>query len=83
MTRIKELVPEPLRASGQALFAAIAFGGGGTLGYWLTGTTYAAGGGRAAFWSAALFELAAALVLILLMRRPGVVAHFSEPTAAR
>jgi PPP family 3-phenylpropionic acid transporter len=57
-------VPPELRASGQALFAAVTFGVGGLLGYALSGAAYDWLGGHRLFAMAAVLELvAAALVL--------------------
>ncbi|NMO21417.1 MFS transporter [Pyxidicoccus fallax] len=57
-------VPPELRASGQALFAAVTFGLGGLLGYASSGAAYDWLGGHRLFAVAAALELvAAALVL--------------------
>ena len=66
------LVPPRLRATGQALFTAVVFGGGNGLGFALAGWGYdRLGGVRPLFVGAAAAELVALAVLLLLApRRP-------------
>jgi PPP family 3-phenylpropionic acid transporter len=62
------LVPPRLRATGQALFSAVVFGGGNALGFWLAGAGYdRLGGVRPLFAAAAVAEL---LALALLLAAP-------------
>jgi PPP family 3-phenylpropionic acid transporter len=67
------LVPARLRATGQALFGAVVFGGGNALGYQLSGLGYDYYGGAAPLyaWAAALeiLPLAATLWLAAVPRR--------------
>ncbi|HZH14364.1 MAG TPA: MFS transporter [Archangium sp.] len=64
-------VPPHLRASGQALFAAITFGVGGLVGYSSAGAGYDWLGGHRLFATAAVLELAAAaLVLRITPEKP-------------
>jgi PPP family 3-phenylpropionic acid transporter len=60
-----QLVPTRLRASGQALFAAVVFGGGNALGYQLSGRGYDHYGavGPLFAWSAAVELVPLALAL--------------------
>lgn len=70
---LERTVPEGLRATGRALFGAVAFGVGGVLGSVLAGRLYDLGGGRLAFDAAALLDLAAPILLVasaLVERRP-------------
>ena len=57
-------VPSHLRASGQGLFAAITFGLGGLVGYSCAGAGYDWLGGHRLFATAALLELAAAVLVL-------------------
>jgi PPP family 3-phenylpropionic acid transporter len=68
-------VPPHLRASGQALFAAITFGLGGLVGYTSAGAGYDWLGGHRLFAVAAVLELAAAaFVLRISPQEPGLQA---------
>jgi MFS transporter, PPP family, 3-phenylpropionic acid transporter len=62
-------VPPHLRASGQALFAAVTFGVGGLIGYPAAGAGYDALGGHRLFAVAAALELLP-LLLVLRVRPP-------------
>jgi PPP family 3-phenylpropionic acid transporter len=55
------IVPARLRATGQALFSAVVFGGGNVAGYWLSGVGYDRLGGVAP-----LYAIAAAVELVPL-----------------
>jgi MFS transporter, PPP family, 3-phenylpropionic acid transporter len=57
-------VPRNMRASGQALFASITFGLGGLLGYLASGIGYDSLGGHRLFFTAAIVDLAAALLAL-------------------
>jgi MFS transporter, PPP family, 3-phenylpropionic acid transporter len=57
-------VPLQLRASGQALFAAVSFGLGGLVGFTTSGLGYDLLGGHRLFAVAGLLELAAALLVL-------------------
>ncbi len=72
MAALAALVPSPLRATGQAVFTAVVFGGGNALGYALSGVGYdRLGGAGPLFLFAAAAELASlAIVLLPLRRRP-------------
>jgi len=59
-------VPGSLRASGQALFAAVVFGIGGLVGFPLAGAGYDLLGGHRLFGAAAALEIAAALLVVRL-----------------
>ncbi|HEX9052882.1 MAG TPA: MFS transporter [Anaeromyxobacter sp.] len=74
---LADLVPPRLRATGQAVFTAIVFGGGNAAGYALSGIGYdRLGGVGPLFAAAAAVELAAlAVVLAPLARRPAVIAR--------
>jgi PPP family 3-phenylpropionic acid transporter len=61
--RVKELTPEHLSATGQAVFAACVFGLGGVLGYLIAGRAFVTGGSTLAFGLAAVQELVALLVV--------------------
>lgn len=61
MEALAGTVPAPLRATGQALFAAVVFGAGNAAGYFLTGLGYDRLGG-----AAPLFAVAAAVELVPL-----------------
>jgi PPP family 3-phenylpropionic acid transporter len=66
MQGIAGLVPSRLRATGQALFTAVVFGGGNALGFALSGIGYdRLGGAGPVFVAAALAELAALAVVLL------------------
>lgn len=62
-------VPPHLRASGQALFAAVTWGVGGLIGFTTAGAGYDALGGHGLFAAAAALELVPA-VLVLQARPP-------------
>jgi PPP family 3-phenylpropionic acid transporter len=62
-------VPPHLRASGQALFAAVTFGVGGLIGYPAAGAGYDALGGHRLFAVAAALELLP-MLLVLRVRPP-------------
>ncbi len=62
MQALAEMVPPGLRATGQAVFSAVVFGGGNALGYALSGVGYDRLGGVGP-----LFAFAAALELISLV----------------
>jgi MFS transporter, PPP family, 3-phenylpropionic acid transporter len=62
MHALGALVPPALRATGQAVFAAVVFGLGNTIGYYLSGVGYDRFGG-----AAPLFAAAAALELVPLV----------------
>jgi MFS transporter, PPP family, 3-phenylpropionic acid transporter len=72
MRALSERVPPSLRATGQALYSAVVFGGGNAAGYQLAGIGYdRLGGVRPLFLSAAALEvvlLAATLAAPRLMR---------------
>jgi PPP family 3-phenylpropionic acid transporter len=64
------LVPSRLRATGQALFTAVVFGGGNALGYALSGAGYDRFRSVAPLFGwAALAELAVAVAVMLAFRR--------------
>jgi PPP family 3-phenylpropionic acid transporter len=64
------LVPPPLRATGQALFAAVVFGGGNAIGYQLAGLGYDRfGSAPDLFGWAALIELIPLAGVLLWSRR--------------
>jgi MFS transporter, PPP family, 3-phenylpropionic acid transporter len=66
MHAMADAVPPPLRATGQAAFTAVVFGGGNALGYALSGVGYdRLGGAGPLFGFAAVAELVA-LALVLL-----------------
>jgi len=69
MRGISELVPSRLRATGQALFSAVVFGGGNALGYSLSGLGYDRLGGAAPVYAAAAVAELLALAVILVPRR--------------
>jgi PPP family 3-phenylpropionic acid transporter len=48
---LARMVPDRLRATGQALFSAIVFGGGNAAGYWLSGIGYDTFGGVRALYA--------------------------------
>src|SRR5512138_3809967 len=78
---LAEVVPVRLRATGQAVFTAVVFGGGNAAGYALSGLGYdRLGGVGPLFAAAAVVELVAlAVVLAPLARKPREVG--SAPTA--
>jgi PPP family 3-phenylpropionic acid transporter len=71
MDAMAELVPAPLRATGQALFTAVVFGGGNAIGYQLSGIGYDLHGSAAPLfaWAAAV-EVAALAFALLFLGRP-------------
>ncbi len=71
---LADLVPPPLRATGQAVFSAVVFGGGNAVGYALSGIGYdRLGGVGPLFLAAAAAELLAlAVVLVPLRARPSL-----------
>ena len=74
---LADLVPPRLRATGQAVFTAIVFGGGNAAGYALSGIGYdRLGGVGPLFLAAAVAEvLALAVVLAPASRRAAVTAR--------
>ena len=65
MQGMAALVPTPLRATGQALFTAVVFGGGNAAGYALSGVAYDRFGGAGPVYAfAAGAELLALAVLL-------------------
>jgi PPP family 3-phenylpropionic acid transporter len=72
MQALAALVPAPLRATGQAAFSAVVFGGGNAVGYALAGIGYdRLGGVGPLFLFAAAAELASlGIALAPLRRRP-------------
>lgn len=62
---LERTIPEQLRATGRALFAAVVFGIGGIVGSALAGARFESGGGKSAFMTSAVLELFAPLVLLL------------------
>jgi PPP family 3-phenylpropionic acid transporter len=73
MTAMAALVPPRLRATGQALFTAIAFGGGNAVGYRLSGMGYDHHGSAAPLfaWAAAAEVVALVFALLFVARAPG------------
>jgi PPP family 3-phenylpropionic acid transporter len=69
MKGIAELVPSRLRASGQALFTAVVFGGGNAAGYALSGLAYDRFGGAGPVYGAAAVAELLALAVVLAPRR--------------
>jgi len=69
VSALSRRVPPHLRASGQALFAAVTFGVGGMIGYPAAGAGYGALGGHWLFAVAAALELVPVL-LVLRVRPP-------------
>lgn len=69
---LADLVPSALRATGQALFTGIVFGGANAAGYALSGFGYDRLGGVGPLfgWAAALELVSLAVVLAPLARRP-------------
>jgi PPP family 3-phenylpropionic acid transporter len=70
MKGIAQLVPSRLRATGQALFTAVVFGGGNAAGYWLSGMGYDRFGGAGPVYAAAAVAEVLALAVVLAPRRP-------------
>jgi PPP family 3-phenylpropionic acid transporter len=71
MKAMSERVPGRLRATGQALFTAVVFGGGNALGYGLSGVGYdRLGGAPRLFAGAALAELLPMALALLALGRP-------------
>jgi PPP family 3-phenylpropionic acid transporter len=71
MRALSDLVPAPLRATGQAVFTAVVFGGGNAAGYALSGVGYDRLGGVAPlFGFAAALELVSLAVVLLPLLRP-------------
>jgi PPP family 3-phenylpropionic acid transporter len=67
---VAAIVPPRLRATGQALFSAIVFGGGNAAGFWLAGAGYdRLGGARRLFGIAAAAELLALAAYLAAPRR--------------
>jgi PPP family 3-phenylpropionic acid transporter len=73
MKALSDLVPAPLRATGQAVFTAVVFGGGNAIGYALSGIGYDRLGGVAPLFGfaagAELLSLAVVLAPLLRGRR--------------
>lgn len=65
MKGIAELVPTRLRATGQALFTAVVFGGGNAAGYALSGMMYDRLGGAGPVYAAAAIAELLALAVVL------------------
>ncbi len=78
VTFLARRVPRELRASGQALFAAVTFGVGGLVGYAASGAAYDWLGGHRLFAVAGVLELVA-VVLVLQVPPPPE----PEPLAAQ
>jgi len=72
VSSLSRRAPAQLRASGQALFAAVTFGVGGLIGYPAAGAGFDALGGHRLFAVAAALELLPAL-LVLRVRPPSEV----------
>jgi MFS transporter, PPP family, 3-phenylpropionic acid transporter len=60
------MVPPRLRATGQALFSAVVFGGGNAVGYWLSGMGYDAFGGVRPLYAFSAVAEGALLVTLLI-----------------
>jgi PPP family 3-phenylpropionic acid transporter len=73
MKALADVVPAPLRATGQAVFTAVVFGGGNAVGYALSGIGYDRLGGVAPLFAfaagAELLSLAVVLAPLLRPRR--------------
>src|SRR5512138_456257 len=70
MRALADLVPTRLRATGQAVFTAVAFGGGNAVGYALSGVGYdRLGGVGPLFGFAAAAEIASLALVLLPLRR--------------
>jgi PPP family 3-phenylpropionic acid transporter len=68
---LSRLVPPPLRATGQALFSAIVFGGGNALGFQLSGLLYDRLGAVAPVFAAAgLIEFLPVAGALIVLRAP-------------
>jgi PPP family 3-phenylpropionic acid transporter len=75
MRALADLVPARLRATGQAVFTAVAFGGGNAAGYALAGVGYdRLGGVGPLFAFAAAAEIASLALVLLPLRRPAAPA---------
>ena len=68
MKGIAALIPARLRATGQALFTAVVFGGGNAAGYALSGWGYDRFGGTGPIFAAAAVAELLALAVVLLSR---------------
>jgi PPP family 3-phenylpropionic acid transporter len=80
MHALADVVPAKLRATGQAVFGGIVFGGANAAGYALSGVGYDRLGGAAPLFAfAAGVEVLAAAALLLASRRP---AGAPAPTSA-
>ncbi len=76
MRALADVVPAPLRATGQAVFTGVVFGGANAVGYALSGVGYDRLGGAAPLFAfAAVVELVAVLAL-------AAGASASRPSAA-
>jgi PPP family 3-phenylpropionic acid transporter len=69
MKGMAELIPSRLRATGQALFTAVVFGGGNAVGYWLSGVGYDRLGGAGPVYAGAAAAELLALAVVLARRR--------------
>jgi PPP family 3-phenylpropionic acid transporter len=77
---LSRLVPPPLRATGQALFAAVVFGAGNAVGFWLSGLGYdALGGTRPLYLAAGVIE---ALLLVVTVAALAVGARIARKGCA-
>jgi PPP family 3-phenylpropionic acid transporter len=65
VSAMSRVVPAGLRATGQALFSAVVFGGGNAAGYWLSGAGYDRLGGVGPLYAAAAAVELAPLLLSL------------------
>jgi PPP family 3-phenylpropionic acid transporter len=65
ITHLEKEVPEPLRATGRALYSAIAQGLGSVLGHALAGYIFDSRGSAAAFQAASILDLVAIVPLML------------------
>lgn len=65
---LEQEVPPMLRATGRAIFSALAFGVGGMGGNLIAGTLYDLGGGRLAFLTCAAIDLLAVALFLTLPR---------------
>jgi PPP family 3-phenylpropionic acid transporter len=69
---LSRLVPTPLRATGQALFSAVVFGGGNAAGYLLSGLAFDRLGAVAPVFAAAgVIEILPAASALLVLRGLG------------
>jgi PPP family 3-phenylpropionic acid transporter len=65
---LSRLVPAPLRATGQALFAAVVFGAGNAAGFWLSGVGYdVLGGTRPLYFAAGVVESLLLVVTVVAL----------------